>query len=377
MHVSIIGGGIGGLSVAIALERLGFDYDVYEQASSFQPIGSAIGLGSNAMLALRTLGVGESVLQEGMPLHEQRFIDEQWNELNRVYLSSWNAAFGRETITMQRADRHEALYDALPKPNLHLNARLIDFKKRKHLYELQFANGKKQTTDIIIAADGIHSLIRQAVAPHSKKRYSGYTCWRGIAKNKDDIPLHISHEAWSTKGRIGWAPMSKGNAYWFACINAQPDEPNFKRWKQEDVAHHFSFLGPVVERMIAETPDHYFLHHDLYDVQPLQTFVYDRIVLLGDAAHATTPNMGQGAGQAIEDAFFLYRVLKKYPSIEEAFRVYDEYRVPKTKKVTELSRFIGWASQWESPFWTSLRNKIFQRIPTQFLLNRLHFLFKD
>lgn len=377
MHFSIIGGGIGGLSMAIALERLGYDYDVYEQAMSFQPIGSAIGLGSNAMLALRTLGVGEAVLKDGMPLHEQRFIDEEWNELNRVFLSSWNDEFGEETITIQRADLHEALYNALPQRKLHLNAQLVDWNNKEDKYELLFTNGHRQQTDIIIAADGIHSHIRQKVAPNSKKRYSGYTCWRGIARNKDDLPLHISHEAWSTKGRIGWAPMSKGNAYWFACINAEPNDPTLKHWKQEDVAQHFSFLGPVVQRMIEETPDHYFLHHDLYDVKPLKTFVYDRIILLGDAAHATTPNMGQGAGQAIEDAFFLYRAFQTSESLEQTLQLYDKYRVPKTKKVTELSRWIGWASQWESPFWASFRNRIFRRVPTNFLLNRLQFLFKE
>src|SRR5699024_7861816 len=98
---------------------------------------------------------------------------------------------------------------------------------------------------------------------------------------------------------------------------SEANHPVHKNFTKEDVANHFSFYSPVVERLIRETYDDYFLHHDIYDIKPLDTFVYNRICLLGDAAHATTPNMGQGAGQSIEDAYELMEAIKNTPTIKD------------------------------------------------------------
>ena len=118
------------------------------------------------------------------------------------------------------------------------------------------------------------------------------------------------------------------------------------------------------------------MHHDLYDIQPLDTFVYGRILLLGDAAHATTPNMGQGAGQAMEDAYELMLALDREHSVEAAFACFDARRVQKTKKVIEFSRQIGWAAQWDHPFLVYFRNTVFPFIPKSLLFRSLTFLFK-
>lgn len=143
-----------------------------------------------------------------------------------------------------------------------------------------------------------------------------------------------------------------------------------------EVATQFKHFGPTVERLIQETKKDYFLHHDLYDITPLSTFHYGRILLLGDAAHATTPNMGQGAGQSIEDAYELMLAFEQEDTWELVAQRYDAYRVPKTKKVIDISRQIGWAAQWDQRWLVTLRDTIFPYVPKSLLFQRLTFLFK-
>lgn len=376
MDLAIIGGGIGGLATAVALRRIGIKTTVYESASSFQPLGAGIGIGSNAMLALQQMEVAKDILAHGVALHEQRFYDGNLRLMNTIDFTLLKKRFGEETITIQRADLHEALFDAVDKDAFRFHKRVASFKQDDSGVTLSFTDNTTARHDYIIAADGIHSLFRKTVLPNSVPRYAGYTCWRGISPNNNDVPLHISNEAWSKQGRFGWAPLHNGDVYWFACVNARENDELFANLTKRDVAHLFKHFSPTVERLIHDTYDDYFLHHDLYDIEPLDTFHYGRIILLGDAAHATTPNMGQGAGQAIEDAYELMRAFETFDTWENIAKVYNAKRVPKTKKVIQLSRQIGWVAQWDSTFLTSFRNILFPFIPKSLLFWRLTFLFK-
>lgn len=375
MKVAIIGGGIGGLTTAAALHKIGIEAHVYERAKSFQPIGAGIGIGSNAMLALQKIGVAENIIKAGMPLYEQRFLDEDFTVMNTIDFSLLKEKFGEENIAIQRAELHEALFDAVDSTYVHFNHQVVAFTQTETGVTISFQNGQQKTFDYVIAADGIHSVFRQTLMPNSPPRYANYTCWRGTSKNKDDVALHVSSEAWSAGGRFGWAPLADGDVYWFACVNAKEKDEYYASMDQTGVAHLFKHYPDPVERLIAEAEVDSFLHHDLYDIAPLNTFIYGRIVLLGDAAHATTPNMGQGAGQAIEDAYELMSALKTEPSIEQAFARYDRRRVTKTKKVIQRSRQIGWAAQWDHEGLIAFRNTVFPYVPKSWLFQSLTFLF--
>lgn len=376
MDIAIIGGGIGGLAAAVGLHKIGIKAHVYEQADSFKPLGAGIGIGSNVMLALNKLGVSGDILRSGMALKEQRFLNGKFNEMNAIDFTLLKKRFGEENITIQRANLHEALYTAVDSDYFHFNKKLKHFEQTDEKVKLFFEDKTEIMVDYVIAADGIHSVFRQTILPSSTPKYAGYTCWRGITANRDDVTLHLSSEVWSKQGRFGFAPLHNGDVYWFACVNAKANDPTYQSWDKVDVARHFAHLSPVVERLIRETYDDYFLHHDIYDIKPLNTFVYNRVCLLGDAAHATTPNMGQGAGQSIEDAYELMVSLSNGLSVEDAFTHYEKRRVKKTKKVIKLSRQIGWAAQWDNPLLIAFRNTVFPIIPKSLLFWRLTFLFK-
>lgn len=376
MKVAIIGGGIGGLAAAIGLHKIGLKAHVYEQARSLKPLGAGIGIGSNVMLALKKLGVSDDILKAGMTLKEQRFLNGNFKVMNTIDFSLLKKRFGEENITIQRADLHHALFAAIDPSYVYFGKKVDHFIQTDQKVTISFTDGTKENFDYVIAADGIHSIFRQTLLPSSTPRYAGYTCWRGISKNKNDVFPHISSEAWSRRGRFGWAPLHNGDVYWFACVNTKEGNPFYKKLNKSGVAEQFAYFSPIVKRLINETYDDYFLHHDIYDIKPLKTYIYDRICLLGDAAHATTPNMGQGAGQSIEDAYELMQALTNTPTVEAAFRQYDQRRLKKTRKVIKLSRQIGWAAQWDHPILVGFRNTVFPLIPKSLLFYRLTFLFK-
>lgn len=377
MNIAIIGGGIGGLATAAALHNVGIKAHVYEQTDTFKPLGAGIGIGSNAMLALKQIGVADHIIKAGMPLEEQRFLNSKLEVMNSIDFSLLKKRFGEETIAIQRTDLHQALFQCIETAYIHFNHRVVNVSQTKSEVILTFCNKKVKAFDYVIAADGIHSLFRQTLIPNSEPRFANYTCWRGISMNKGDVPLHISSEAWSKYGRFGWAPLANGDVYWFGCVNSQPDDEYYQSLNKHGVAKLFSHYPAPIERLILETDGASFLHHDLYDIKPLPSFVYGRILLLGDAAHATTPNMGQGAGQAIEDAYELMIAFKQETSMSNVFARYDARRVKKTKKVINLSRQIGWAAQWDEPVLISLRNNVFPLIPPSLLFRRLTFLFES
>src|SRR5699024_2164251 len=376
MDVAIIGGGIGGLATAVGLHKIGIKAHIYERTKLFKPLGAGIGIGSNVMLVLNKLGVSDDILRSGLSLKKQRFLNGKFKEMNSIDFTLLKKRFGEENITIERSDLHKALFTAIDQAYFHFNKRVNYFEQINDKVVLYFTDGTDKTVDFVIAADGIHSIFRNTLIPSSTPRFAGYTCWRGITKNHDDVFMHLSSEAWSRQGRFGFAPLHDGDVYWFACVNANENEFNYRNLDKSGVAELFKHFPPVVERLINETYDDYFLHHDIYDIKPIKTFVYNHICLLGDAAHATTPNMAQGAGQSIENAYVLMEALKSERNVSKAFNLYDKRRVKKTNKVIKLSRQIGWIAQWENPLLITFRNLFFPVVPKSLLFWRLTFLFK-
>ena len=236
-----------------------------------------------------------------------------------------------------------------------------------------FDDGSSDEGDYVLAADGIHSRIRKQLIPQSVPRYAGYTCWRGVVKGRNPYGEYTSTEIWGKGSRFGIVPLKEDLVYWFACVNAQRRDPTYLRYQVEDVAEHFSAYPKHVADMIRQTKRDELLHHDIEDIRPLTKFVYGRIILIGDAAHATTPNMGQGAGQAIEDAIVL---AKSFSMLEPgaALQRYEKLRIKRTKKIITMSRRIGAGIQLENRTFIRVRNALFQRVPSFLLQKNFAFL---
>ncbi|RST70298.1 monooxygenase [Siminovitchia acidinfaciens] len=374
-NIVIIGGGIGGLCTALMLQKNGFRAELYESATSIKAIGAGLGVGSNALRALYEAGVGHQLEEKGNRLDYMIFQNQRGKTLNQMDLTKLADEFRLSSYTIHRADLHNILFRAIKPGTVHLKKKCVDFKQDGEKVTVFFEDGTNVQADIVIAADGIHSMFRTRLVQNSQPRYAGYTCWRGVVSTDDPlIHSHTAYELWGQEGRFGIVPLKDNRIYWFACVNTKPGNPVYQAFSVRDVANTFLQFPKHVTELIESTKEKDLLHHDMLDIKPLKQFAFGRVVLLGDAAHATTPNMGQGAGQAMEDAIVLAKSLKESQSYEEAFRQYERERVTRTAKIITMSRQIGAAAQFGNPIAIKIRDTLFQMVPSGLLLKNFRFL---
>jgi 2-polyprenyl-6-methoxyphenol hydroxylase-like FAD-dependent oxidoreductase len=373
---AIVGGGIGGLTLAIALQRKGFDVTIYENAPEIKPLGAGLGLAVNAVKAVMEIGIGDEVLRAGKVMKSIYLKDEKGNILSETDSEKLSAKFGSiNNFTIHRADLHRALLSELAPQTLQLGKGCIDFKQTSGGITLYFHDGSRAEADYLIACDGIHSMIRQKLLPGSAPRYAGYTCWRGVI---NEIPRSINpdetSETWGNGSRFGIAPLTNNRLYWYACLNARPNDPMLRSFTIQALLTYFGNYHAPVSEILKKTKNEQLIWGDIMDIKPIRKFAFGRIVLMGDAAHASTPNMGQGACMAIEDAAVLSNCLEHYATAEEAFEKFESKRIARTTKIVNTSRTIGKIAQWENPLLTTLRNTMMRLTPPGVTERQMKFL---
>ena len=372
---AILGGGIGGLTLAIALQRKNFDVTVYEAAPQWKPLGAGLGLAGNAVNAFHDIGIDKEVLKEGKVL--KKVVIK--NRRGKILLSTDSEQISRRfgvvnNFTIHRADLHNVLISNLRAGTVQLNKACVDFTQGADGVMIRFNDGTTAHTDYLVAADGIHSVARRKLLNNSATRYAGYTCWRGIA---DDLPegfnMDETSETWGQGTRFGIVPLAKDRVYWFACVNAAANDPMMRSITPSELLAFFGDFHEPIPELIRRTPK--VIWNDIVDIEPINQFAFGRVVLMGDAAHATTPNMGQGACMAIEDAAILANLLESSQSTEEAFKIFEQKRIRRTTKITNDSWQIGKMAQWDNPLMTSLRNVALSLIPKRVTENQFKFIY--
>ncbi|GAB3541304.1 FAD-dependent monooxygenase [Pontibacter brevis] len=377
MKVIIIGGGIGGLCAAIALQKAGIEAVVYEAAPELRPVGAGVGLAANAMQGLARLGVHDAVVARGKQLTALVMFDENGNVISNLDTRPLSRKYGISNFVIHRADLHEVLQNHLKPGSLILGKRCADIHQLADQVQVSFSDGTQSTAELVVAADGINSVVRRQLLPQSRPRYAGYTCWRAVIQNPGvEINTMISAETWAPQGRVGIAPLQDNSIYWYACINALERDERMQQMTPGDLAAHFAGVNPPIEAVLAGTKPEQLIWNDIADIKPLDKFVFGRVVLLGDAAHATTPNMGQGACQAIEDAVVLGQCLKQQTKLAGALVLYEKRRIARTAKVVRLSRLLGQVAQWQQPLLGSIRNGLFRAMPQFVTQNQMEWLYK-
>ncbi|TPE44902.1 FAD-dependent monooxygenase [Pontibacter mangrovi] len=377
MKAIVIGGGIGGLCTALALQKAGIATTAYEAAPKIRGLGAGVALAANAMQGLARLGVAEEVVARGKQLEALVIFDEHGKVISNMDTRSLSNKYGINNFVVHRADLHEVLCNHLNPGSLVLGKRCEEVRQEGEQVTALFTDGSSDTADLLVAADGISSVVRQQLAPASVPRYAGYTCWRAVVDNPGvDINNMISAETWAPAGRVGIAPLQGDKIYWYACINAPQRDEKMRHMTPEKLARHFEKVHSPVEMLLASTAPDQLIWNDIADLKPLKHFVFGRVVLLGDAAHATTPNMGQGACQAIEDAVVLAQCLQQEPDLAKALTKYEKRRMPRTAKVIELSRRLGEVAHWRHPLLGRLRNSLFRAMPTFVTQRQMEDLYK-
>lgn len=378
-NIVILGGGIGGLTLAIALQRKGFSVKVYEAAPEIRPLGAGLGLAANAIKAFEDIGISQAVIAAGKVLKTLRLRDERGNILSETDSEKITTRLGVvNNFAIHRADLHQVLLNQLQSDTLVCGKRCIALDAFEGGVRLNFSDGMKVETSGLVACDGIHSIVRRSVLPDVAIRYAGYTCWRGIAHViPDGIDPNETSETWGRGKRFGIVPLAGGRLYWFAVTNAPQDDPVLQTWRSRELLAHFADFHQGVRDVIHNTTDNHIIWNDIIDVPPLPQFAFGNIALLGDAAHATTPNLGQGACMAIEDAAVLARCLAEFSDIKEAFRQYERKRIRRTAEVVRNSWRLGRIAQLENRVLVALRNLLLRLTPPSVAEKRIKALIAE
>jgi 2-polyprenyl-6-methoxyphenol hydroxylase-like FAD-dependent oxidoreductase len=395
IRIAIVGGGIGGLTTAIALRQSGFEPEVYEQAPVLLDIGAAIAVWPNAMRVMRRLGLADKILDRAGVMREIRWIDQNGRLINRVAIADPGESSLTPAVALHRADLQEILLAALPTASVHLGHSLVDYKTGASDITANLANGNSVVVDFLIGADGIHSQVHTQLLHDVPPIYRGYTVWRGISQSiPSAIPPATAIEVHGRGQRFGVGPVGAGRVGWWASANAPNTMPNPgekndpKTWKVgEHVPSPWSpdshrellklfdgWYRPVLQ-LIEATPSASILRTGAFDRIPSQTWGSGRVTLLGDAIHPTTPNLGQGGCLAIEDAMILARCFEEYGPEEGALRKYEQVRQRRTSAVARYSRIYGSVGQWENIFARGVRRVALSLVPESVALKLMQIVF--
>jgi 2-polyprenyl-6-methoxyphenol hydroxylase-like FAD-dependent oxidoreductase len=367
--IIIVGGGIGGLATAVALRQRGFQVAVFEQGEELREIGAGLSLWPNATRVLSTFGL----------LHE---VLDRSEVLKRLHLRTWNGEllsevrtigdFGTPSLCVHRADLLSILAQQIPDDCIHLGEKFENFELHKAVVTATFSSSRKAEGRALIGADGLNSTVRARILGFSKPLYRGYWACRGIANFL--LPKEYSHtatESWGHGQRFGIEPMGCGRVFWYATANAQEGQlGNQSEWKDELREKFKEWASPVPEVIEATEPEA-ILKHEIVDRRPVRRWGKGRVTLLGDAAHPTTPNLGQGACLAIEDALILAQCLTRKVEIETRLREYEARRFKRTAFITRESRRTGRIGQIENNLAVALRSISLKMLPS-FLVERIH-----
>jgi 2-polyprenyl-6-methoxyphenol hydroxylase-like FAD-dependent oxidoreductase len=354
MRVIVVGGGIGGLSIAIALRRAGIETTVLERTSKLEAAGAGITLFGNAMRGLERLGVRDAVAGRSAVARRVAILSR-----DGATLSEMPPDLFAESTATHRGDLQDALAEAAGE--LRLNSDVTTVKQDDDGVSVLLADGSEERGDLVVGADGVQSVVRRRLWPDAQPRYAGYTAWRGVTQ----FPLEAGRltESWGRGQRFGLVDIGRGRTYWFATKNAPESEQDEPAGRRAELLRRFSDWHKPVRQVLESADESSILRNDVYYLDPLDTWSRGRVVLLGDAAHATTPGIGQGAAQAIEDAVVLGRALAAPGELTLALEAYEARRRPRTALVLKLSRRADRAGQLDGRLACAVRNVIVRLQP--------------
>ncbi len=367
-RILIVGGGIGGLALAAALRRASLLPDLVERAPVWAPLGAGIVLSANAMRALRAAGLADAVAARGEPIPRAEITDARGRALSTVDLGEINRRYGGG-CALHRAELHDALLAGCNKAGIRLGVVPVALDPREHEVRVKLSDGTEQAYALVVGADGIRSGLRDLVFGAVAPRYSGYTCWRMVVRRPAGLDRQL--EMWGRGRRFGLVPLTRGRAYCFSTANAPAGTSDPADGRIERFRARFRDFGGFVPEVLAalERPDE-LIHNDLEEVVH-EPWWRGRVVLIGDAAHASTPNMGQGAAMALEDAAVLAELVAKGGAPHELLAAWEARRRPRARFVQNQSRRIGRVGQLEGRLTCAARNALMRAIPDRLAASAL------
>ena len=373
----VLGGGIAGLAFAAAMNRLGQPTKVLEAAEALRAHGSGVVLGPTAMMSLRRLGLRDQVISSGKVLKRGGLTDLSMRPLAHDVFGYFRDRSGEPFVGIERASLIRML--AAAAPDCRTSARYVSVDEQDAKVAVKLETGERLEAPWAVLADGVRSVGRQSIGETSI-RDAGQWCWRGIATSVDLGPHREEFlEAWGAEWRYGFTPVGDDRTYWFITQRA-PTRRRREEMAQSDrqaklleIAHKFP---PLIARLIEATPTDQILENRLEDLAPLPTWHSSRLVCIGDAAHAMTPNLGQGATQSLEDAVILAKAIVENTELKVAFQQFETLKRPRAERTVREARTIGnlaHCPDWAAP----ARNLLMRRLPRALSIRQIAWLYED
>ncbi|WP_395728611.1 FAD-dependent monooxygenase [Nakamurella sp.] len=339
----IVGGGIGGLTAALALRAAGIEAPVFERDpadSARVTAGTGITVWSNATRVLEELGLLDRVLAAGSPLESFENRTARGRVIARWPIGDMGRRIGAPSISIRRSELHRVLREKVG-GELNFGSEYLGMEESEGAVTARFADGRRVSGDVLVGADGLRSRVRDAVLPSAEPRFAGYVVYRGIVSPGPPVPPHIFVQMWGRGARFGYYRVAPDQAYWFAVVNELGDGRTRSGVSKSALLDTFGrWAGPVAGLIEASAEDS-IVRSSIYDRDPVRPWSAGRATLLGDAVHPMTFNVGQGACQAIEDAAVLARSLRSDADPVSALKQYEAQRHSRTSGLTMRARRIG------------------------------------
>jgi 2-polyprenyl-6-methoxyphenol hydroxylase-like FAD-dependent oxidoreductase len=374
----VIGGGVAGLAFAVAMQRHGQHVVVLESAPTLRATGSGLVLGPTAIRALKSLGIADDVISAGQILATGGLADLALKPLSQDAFGHFTKQTGEPFVGVERGTLIRLLANRTP--TCRTNTRYTSISENDREVAVTLADGDVLRGPWVVLADGIRSSGRSSFAT-ANIRDAKQWCWRGIAEGVDLGRFRHSYaEAWGSEWRFGLTPVGGGKTYWFmtqrdnrGAVQSFPTSESRARYLQAAASQ----TSPLLSQLVSATPRDQILENRLEDLAPLSRWHSARTVCIGDSAHAMTPNLGQGATQALEDAVILAKMIAQGDgNLNDTFSRFETIRRPRAERTVREARMLGRLAHAPRVV-TGLRNAILKSLPRTMSLKQLSWLYED
>ena len=334
-RIAIVGAGVAGIALAIVATKLGYQVTLYERDTEVSSIGAGVTLWPNAMFVLQQMGLDKEIIaMGGVPSYMRQF-DQYGVQQGELNIAAVNDLSGYPSVTILRRDLMRILARALA--DLGVN---IQFNC---LITTADINGLKQKFDLVVGADGrMNSIVRHALYPEQvQPRYQGFINIIGISQLEGSVLNNAIHDYRGMGERFGIVPIKTGECYWAAGWSANMDkERPVSAWYQELQQRFLHWPNPV-QQVLKSSETNSLKLIFVHDLDPLPYWHRDNVLIIGDAAHAPLPTSGQGACQALEDAWHLAQGLVKNDQLDNTLSDFYQQRIPKATATQSVGRQLA------------------------------------
>lgn len=342
MNVVIIGAGMGGLTTGIALKKFGHQVRIFEQTEKILPVGAAISLWSNGVKCLNYLGLTDKIAKLGGQMDDLAYVDGLTGDvMTQFSLLPLIEEVGQRPYPVARADLQNMLMDEFGRDQIYLGKKMVSLEDKADYVEVHFADGSSTQADLLIGADGTHSLTRTYVLGQQvQRRYAGYVNWNGLVDISEDLAPARQWTTYVGEGkRASLMPVADGKFYFFLDVPLPAGLDNNRDEYKKLLKQYFVDWCQPVQQLIERLDPQKTNRVEIHDIEPFTQFYKGRVVILGDAAHSTTPDIGQGGCQAMEDAIYLARSLQiNTLGLEDALRRYQNKRNERANELVLRAR---------------------------------------